>query len=178
MKFKEARSCYPYSSPPVLPFNLIERFFTIRQIQTEKGDIMQLKQGDLFWGMDSNFVKQVMDETEKKNYDEGAVLFDSGDAADHFYILIKGRIKLTIGGEGPIVYIAKDPGQVIGWSTLLGRDLYSAKATCVEPTKMVKVGKDSFLEGLAKVPESEALFFKRVAGMLGDRLVSVYPSVA
>ncbi|MCP4119000.1 MAG: cyclic nucleotide-binding domain-containing protein [Desulfobacteraceae bacterium] len=128
--------------------------------------------------MDSNFVKQVMDETEKIDYDEGAVLFEAGAPAGYFYILIKGRIKLSIGEEGPIVYIAKDPGQVIGWSTLLGRDLYSATATCVVPTKMVKVAKDSFLEELAKVPESEALFFKRVAGMLGDRLVSVYPSVA
>ena len=139
---------------------------------------MELKQGDLFWGMDNDFVVKVMDETEKLNVDEGVVLFQTGDVADDFYILIKGRIKLTIGDKGPVVYMAKEPGQVIGWSTLLGREHYSATAICVEASKMVKVGKKSFLENLAKVPQSEALFFKRVAGMLGDRLVSVYPSIA
>ena len=139
---------------------------------------MELKQGDLFWGMDNDFVIKVMDETEKTNVDEGAILFKEGEVADHFYILIKGRIKLTIGDEGPVVYMAKEAGQVIGWSTLLGRDKYSATATCMEESKMLKVDKKTFLEDLAKAPGSEALFFKRVAGMLGDRLVSVYPSIA
>jgi CRP-like cAMP-binding protein len=139
---------------------------------------MELKQGDLFWGMDNDFVIKVMDETEKKNVDEGATLFKEGEDASHFYILIKGRIKLTIGDMGPVVYIAKEAGQVIGWSTLLGRDKYSATATCVEESKMLKVDKKRFLADLAKAPASEALFFKRVAGMLGDRLVSVYPSIA
>jgi CRP-like cAMP-binding protein len=139
---------------------------------------MELKQGDLFWGMDNDFVVKVMDETEKINLDEGDVLFRTGDVADDFYILIKGRIKLTIGDKGPVVYMAKEPGQVVGWSTLLGRGHYSATATCVEASKMVKVSKKSFLDKIAKVPESEALFFKRVAGMLGDRLISVYPSIA
>jgi len=139
---------------------------------------MELKQGDLFWGMDSDFVIKVMDETEKKNVDEGTTLFRTGEVADHFYILIKGRIKLTIGDKGPVVYMAREPGQVIGWSTLLGRKNYSATATCVEESKMLKLSKKNFLENLAKAPENEALFFKRVAGMLGDRLVSVYPSIA
>ncbi|MDY0220386.1 MAG: cyclic nucleotide-binding domain-containing protein [Desulfobacterium sp.] len=139
---------------------------------------MELKQGDLFWGMDNDFVIKVMDETEKKNVGEGTILFKEGEAADHFYILIKGRIKLTIGDTGPVVYMAKEAGQVIGWSTLLGRDKYSATATCMEESKMLKVDKKSFLDDLAKAPGSEALFFKRVAEMLGDRLVSVYPSIA
>lgn len=56
---------------------------------------MYLKQGDLFWGMDKDFVKDAMDITTKENLDEGQVVFREGDPAESFYILVKGRIKLT-----------------------------------------------------------------------------------
>ncbi len=139
---------------------------------------MHLKQGDLFWGMDNDFVKDVMEKTEKQTCEEGEVLFKEGEPANYFYILIKGRIKLSIGDTGPAVYMAHDPGQVLGWSTLLGRQSYSATAMSVASSKILKLEKADFLEQLSRVPESEAMLFKRVAQMLGDRLVAVYPSIA
>lgn len=137
-----------------------------------------MKQGDLFWGMDNGFVKEIMNESEKAAWDEGSVLFSEGDPADSFYILLKGRIKLTAGDTGPTVYIAQDPGHVIGWSTLVGRETYSATAIAVDDSTLLRIDKNRFLGKLETLPESEALFFKRVAGMLGQRLVAVYPSVA
>lgn len=139
---------------------------------------MVVMQGDLFWGLDSSFVKQIMNESEKATWNEGDVLFSEGDLAHHFYVLLKGRIKLSKGDVGPTVFIAKDPGHVVGWSTLVGRETYSATAAVVEPSTLIKMNRDSFLEKLSELPESEALFFKRVAEMLGQRLVAVYPSVA
>ncbi len=138
---------------------------------------MHLKQGDLFWGMDSDFVKLVMNESEKNTFNEGEILFSENEQALYFYILLKGRIKLTIGDKGPSVYIAKDAGHVLGWSTLLGRETYSATAKAIEAGTVVKIEKNSFLSKLKEVPESEATFFRRVATMLGDRLIAVYPSV-
>ncbi len=138
---------------------------------------MSLKQGDLFWGMDSDFVKQVMDESEKTNFEENSLIFNQGETADFFYILLKGRVKLTIDGKNQVVYIAKDAGQVIGWSSLIGRTTYSATAKCVEPVTILKIEKNSFLEKLSEVPKSEAMLFKRVAEMLGERLLSLYPSL-
>jgi len=48
---------------------------------------MYLKQGDLFWGMDNDFVKQVMNESEKNTYNEGETLFLENEPADHFHSL-------------------------------------------------------------------------------------------
>ena len=67
---------------------------------------MYLKQGDLFWGMDTDFVKEAMDATTKENLEEGQVVFKEGDPADSFYILVKGRIKLTLGEKSREVYVA------------------------------------------------------------------------
>ena len=109
---------------------------------------MYLKQGDLFWGMDKDFVKRAMECTTKLNATEGENLFNEGDPADFFCILIKGRVKLSIGGGARVVYMARHPGEVIGWSSLIGRDAYSATAQCVEETNLLKVDRDAFLSVL------------------------------
>ncbi|SMC85471.1 Cyclic nucleotide-binding domain-containing protein [Desulfocicer vacuolatum DSM 3385] len=139
---------------------------------------MYLTQGDLFWGMDADFVKDVMNQTEKMDFEDGTTIFNQDEAADFFYVLIKGRIKLSIGTQGPVVFMAKDAGMVIGWSSLVGRETYSATALCVSEVKVVKIEKNSFLEKLAKYPSSESLLYKRLAQMLGDRLITLYPSLA
>ena len=139
---------------------------------------MYLKQGDLFWGMDKNFVKTAMDISTKENYDEGAAVFTEGDPADAFYILVKGRIKLTLGEQSREVYVAYQPGEIIGWSSLIGRDKLSASAHCLEPTILSRVDRDRFLEILEQYPAEGATLFQRVAAMLGNRLGSLYPSIA
>ena len=139
---------------------------------------MYLKQGDLFWGMDKKFVKEAMDTTEKLNMEAGDFLFKEGEAASHFYILIKGRLKLSIGDAGRVVYMARHPGEIVGWSSIIGRESYSASAQSVDPSNLLKVDRDQFLGLLEKDAASESILFKRLAEMLGNRLLEVYPSIA
>jgi len=139
---------------------------------------MYLTQGDLFWGMDKDFVKEAMDITTKENLEEGQVVFEEGDPAESFYILVKGRIKLTLGEKSREVYVAYHPGEIIGWSSLTGRDTLSAKAQCLEPTILSKVDRQRFLDILKRYPAEGAALFQRVASMLGNRLVHLYPSIA
>lgn len=139
---------------------------------------MYLKQGDLFWGMDPDFVKEAMDATTKEHLKEGQVVFREGEPAKSFYILVKGRIKLTLGEKSREVYVAYQPGEIIGWSSLIGRETLSATARCLEPTILSKVDKQHFLDILGRFPTEGATLFQRVATMLGDRLVTLYPSIA
>ena len=139
---------------------------------------MYLKQGDLFWGMNPDFVKEAMDATTKEQLEEGQVVFREGDPAESFYILVKGRIKLTLGEKSREVYVAYRPGEIIGWSSLIGRETLSATALCLEPTILSKVDRQRFLDILEKHPVESATLFQRVAAMLGNRLVNLYPSIA
>lgn len=139
---------------------------------------MYLKQGDLFWGMSKQFVKEAMDTTEKLSKEAGDFLFKEGETASHFYILIKGRLKLSIGDAGRVVYMARHPGEIVGWSSIIGRDSYSASAQCVDQTNLLKVHRDQFLRLLEKDPANESILFRRLAEMLGNRLLEVYPSIA
>lgn len=139
---------------------------------------MYLKQGDLFWGMNKDFVKEAMVNSTKENLEEGQTVFKEGDPADFFYILIKGRIKLTLGQKSREVYVAYQPGEIIGWSSLIGRETLSATAHCLEATTLSKVDRSKFLDILGRYPTEGATLFQRVASMLGDRLVHLYPSIA
>lgn len=139
---------------------------------------MYLKQGDLFWGMDKDFVKKAMEISVKENYDDGAEIFREGSPATDFYILVKGRVKLTLGEKSREVYVAYQPGEVIGWSSLIGRDTLSATADCLEPTIVSKIDRKQFLDLLAEYPADAVTLFQRVAAMLGNRLVHLYPTIA
>jgi len=139
---------------------------------------MYIKQADLFWGMDKDFVKEAMERSEKLEFKEGAVIFRNSDPADHFFVLVKGRVLLILGQTGPSVYIARHAGEIIGWSGIIGRHAYSATARCTEPTRLLRFERNHFMKSLEKHTASEALLFRRLAEMLGHRLVEIYPSIS
>jgi len=138
---------------------------------------MVFKMGDFILGMGKEFALEAMEISEKLSLEEGEILFNAGDTAQHFYVLIKGRIALSLGKSGPVVYTARHPGEVIGWSSLVGRNDFSASAQCRESAKLLKFNRDSFLELLQKNAANEALLFRRLAEMLGNRLLELYPTI-
>ena len=138
---------------------------------------MHLKMGDFIMGMGRDFATEAMDISGKMSLNEGNILFSAGDAAGHFYVLLKGQVQLSLGKAGPVVYQARHPGEIIGWSCLIGRETYSASAECTQATDLLKFDRNSFLKALNKNPANEALLFRRLAEMLGNRLLELYPTL-
>ena len=58
-------------------------------------------------GMGKKFTMEVLDIAEKLSQNEGDLLFHEGDQANHFYVLLKGRVKLSLGDTGPVVYMVR-----------------------------------------------------------------------
>ncbi len=137
---------------------------------------MQLQQGDLFWGMDKEFVKKAMDLSVRVSLAEGDHLFHEGDRATDFYILLTGRVKLILGKSDKVVYMARQAGELIGWSSLTEREAYSASGLCMEPASLLKIDSTRFLGLLNDEPASGLTLFKRIATMLGNRLLELYPN--
>jgi CRP-like cAMP-binding protein len=138
---------------------------------------MIIHQADLLRGMSRDFIKEFMDNTTKESHEQGHVFFREGDQAQHFYILIKGRVRLGTGETGQVVHMVDRPGEAFGWSSLVGRNAYSAMAECVGPTKVVKIERKVFERIVEKDPASGAVFFKRLAGTVGARLINSYHSM-
>jgi len=138
---------------------------------------MHLKIGDFIMGMGKEFATEAMDISEKLSLNQGNIIFKVGDSAGHFYVLLKGQVQLSLGQTGPVVYQARHPGEIIGWSCLIGRETYSASAECTESVDILRFDRQSFLKTLTKNPTNEALLFKRLAEMLGNRLLELYPTI-
>ena len=135
---------------------------------------MYIKQSELLMGTSMDFVKKFMDISQMISHEKGDILFHEKDAALYFYVLLNGRVKLGVGEHDKMVYDVKRNGEAFGWSSLIGREIYSASAECIEPTKLLKTDSKKLLRILEKDPANGVVFFRQLAATLGNRLIESY----
>jgi CRP-like cAMP-binding protein len=135
---------------------------------------MYIQQVELTRGVGSEFVKALTAMSVKEEYEQGKILFKRGDPAEHAYLQLIGRVHLKIGETGQVIHIVSRPGETFGWSSLADRSVYSATAECVEQTTVRRLHRDDLRKLLEKDPANGLIFFQRLAGTLGDRLVESY----
>lgn len=139
---------------------------------------MYLKQKDIFWAMSRESVKEIMEIAVTESHQAGEWLFHGGDPANAFYMLLKGRVKLRLGETGHVVYTVSNAGEAFGWSSLIGRERFSASAECMTQTKLLKLDKDKLQKILEKDPANSLILFKRLAEILGNRLLQTYSIIS
>lgn len=135
---------------------------------------MIIKPGDFLRGLSRDFLMKMTRISVKESRKAGDVLFREEDPARHFYILVKGRIRLSIGKSWRVVYTVSDLGDAFGWSSLVGRGVYSASAECAEPTELLKIDREEFLKIVEEDPANGLIFYKSLAGSVGKRLINNY----
>jgi CRP-like cAMP-binding protein len=135
---------------------------------------MFIDQGDLLYGMDRSFIKEFMELTVPEDYRQGAFIFREGDRADFFYTLIEGKVRLTLGDAAQEVYLVTHAGEAFGWSSLVERNYYSATAQCLTPTRVARLASGELNQLLHRHPENGFIFYKKLAAILGHRLVQCY----
>jgi CRP-like cAMP-binding protein len=135
---------------------------------------MYIQQVELTRGVGKDFVKALTAMSVKEEHEQGAILFRKGEPANHAYLLLIGRVHLKMGEFGHVVHIVSRPGETFGWSSLVNRDVFSSTAECVEQTNLRKLHRKDLRKLLDKDPVNGLIFFQRLAGMLGDRLLESY----
>ena len=135
---------------------------------------MIVNQADLFYGLNHNFIKDLMAIAARVSCAAGDKIFESEEPADHFYILAQGCVRLRVDPAGREVFTSCRVGEIFGWSSLIGRQAYSASAECIEPATLLKIDRQAFQSILDKDLFSGMLFFKQLAAALGDRLIQLY----
>ena len=138
---------------------------------------MHIRQSDLLLGTSMDFVKKIMDISRMVSHEAGDVLFRENDGAQYFYILLNGRVKLTIGESGRMIYNIGQNGEAFGWSSLIGREVYSASAECLEPTKLLVIDRKMLANILEEDPANGIIFLRHLAATLGNRLLETYKMI-
>ncbi len=138
---------------------------------------MYIKQSELFLGTSMDFVKKIMDISRMISREKGDILFHENDEARYFYILLNGRVKLSVGEGSQVVYDVGQNGEAFGWSSLIGRNVYSASAKCVDSTKLLITDRTQLGKILEEDPANGIIFMKRLAATLGNRLIETYKMI-
>jgi len=92
--------------------------------------------------------------------------------------MMKGRVKISIGGAGQMIHVVNRAGEAFGWSSLVDRNVYSASAVCADPTELIVFDKHKVDEVIENDPANGIAFIKRVAGLVGNRLVNTYKLIS
>ncbi len=135
---------------------------------------MDIQKAELLRGLSRDCINAIMDITIQESYGEGAHLFLRGDPAGYFYFLLVGRVKLHLGETGKVVHHVSRPGEIVGWSGLVGREAYSASAECTMPTELQKIEAGKLRKILQNNPIDGFVFYKNLSTILGDRLLQSY----
>jgi CRP-like cAMP-binding protein len=75
-------------------------------------------------------IRAILDRATSRRFDEGQSVFTEGAAAEWFFLLLDGTIRvvrITEGGE-QVTALHIPPGQLFGIASALGRDTYPATA--------------------------------------------------
>lgn len=134
---------------------------------------MQVKQADILYQLDKTFISQLIASGSKSTYAEGTILFNQNDPAEQFFILLKGRVRVSIGDLPKTSYIVNHGGEAFGWSALTGRYVYSASATCISTSTLIAFDRYRIEKILDQHPKNAAMFYKNLALTLGNRLTQV-----
>jgi CRP-like cAMP-binding protein len=135
---------------------------------------MFIQESELFKGLDDHIMSEISRIMIEESCKSGQVLYTENDRAENFYLLWDGRIRLSIGTEAEIDYTVSKRGEAFGWSSLVDRDTYTARAECVADSNVYRVPKAKVEELFAKHPEAGMVFYKRLAAAIVQRLIWNY----
>lgn len=136
---------------------------------------MSLQAAYVFGGVSEPTRAAIAASAVEETHAAGDVLFTSGDPARYLYILVDGRLRLTIlRGGGLLSHIISEPGAAIGWSSMAGNGLYTGSVTCTSSARLLRIDRDDLNRILEADPVSGMSFFRRLAEVIGRRLVDSY----
>lgn len=135
---------------------------------------MFIEKTELFEGMSAELMDKVNQALEVKSWPEGEFIFHRGDPAEYLCILEEGRVRLTVGDAGTVSRTVRTPGDVFGWSSLIGFGHYTATAQCLTQVVVARISGARMSDLLAGDPEDGLLFYRRLAGIIARRLTDTY----
>jgi CRP-like cAMP-binding protein len=139
---------------------------------------MQLRQADLFVGLNPTILKAVMAAGTRHAFAAEEFVYHRDDPAAFLYILMEGDIRLRLGDEGPELFTVAALGEVFGWSSLIGRERHTVSAVCRRPSTVLKMSRHRLVAIFEGDPESGFIFYQQLARALGNRLLQIYDTVS
>jgi CRP/FNR family cyclic AMP-dependent transcriptional regulator len=132
----------------------------------------RLRQNTFFRELPSDVRDFLAAHAEVRKLRESDVLFQLGERASRFYLVVAGHISVEVAAiEGPSLQLQElGPGMVLGWSWLIPPHRWSFQARAKTPVEVIE------FDGVAVLAECEAnpafgyALLKRFSALMSERL--------
>lgn len=131
----------------------------------------------LFQGIAESELNDIAGLAREESYSAGEVVFSEGDRATALYLLVDGMVSLEknvqLGPHSPprpATVEVLQGGEGMGWSALVPPHVYTASASCLEPTRVVAIDGWRFLDFMEEHDRVGRLVMGRVAELVATRL--------
>jgi CRP-like cAMP-binding protein len=128
-----------------------------------------------FAGLDAASVQQLAGCARNEHVRAGEYLFRAGGSAEHFYVVMHGRIALELfgPGTGPLVVDSAGNGEVLDWPWLIPPHQWLLDARAVEPTSVVSLDSACLRGKCEDDPRLGYELVQRVAQVMSRRLQAI-----
>jgi len=124
--------------------------------------------------MPADVLEKLAAESTTQSLKPGEVLFREGSENKNLYFMRSGRLALEmiVPGRGAVRILTTGPGDMVGWSALLGRGTMTASAVALEPCELVVAPADKLSRLCQSHPDFGYHLMLHMAGALSKRLVA------
>ncbi len=126
----------------------------------------------IFLGLDSSQISKLLPYMVECRFTRDSVIFEQGAVAEYLYILLAGEVVVDFKPyDGPLLTVAHiEPGGVFGWSTALGREVYTSGAIATEDCLAYRIRGDSLSAFCKDYPDVARILLENLASSIAERL--------
>jgi hypothetical protein len=125
--------------------------------------VFLLSRMSLFKGMSPSVIEFLADHFESSTLAKGQRLYSEGDAADHFYIVFSGKVRVSRVYEGQEeslgVYVE---GDSFGEEALLTQQPRPFSISAIETTRLISLNREQFYDMVNNYPELRRRLFSSI----------------
>jgi CRP-like cAMP-binding protein len=132
-----------------------------------------LKRTELFKNLRESQFNVLLSRSSVESYPEGKTIFHQGEEAIYLYVLIQGDVDLRVKAEEQIDFMTskiEKEGAVFGTPSLMEPFRYNVTATCLKPTKVLRVEAIHLMKKMEEDPTMGMEILKKLASIYFNRL--------
>jgi CRP-like cAMP-binding protein len=132
-------------------------------------EVELLRRIPLFSNIDTSRLKLLAFTSERLTFEDGAILFREGDRGDSAYLILTGKVDISVGSpNGDVVVASLGANNIVGEMSLLCETPRTATVTAAEPLDTLRIKKDQFFGLLRDLPQMTLEIMRELAVRLNN----------
>ncbi|MES9969796.1 MAG: cyclic nucleotide-binding domain-containing protein [Candidatus Thiodiazotropha sp.] len=133
-----------------------------------------LRHATFFEAMSDHHLRTMLSLGRMIRVDPGTTIFQQGESADSFYLLVSGRVELWYcSSEGKVCFFLnslESTGQAFGWSALVNPNHYQVSAIASDAVCALVFSAQTLMDLCGRDPLFATELMERVIWLIGSRL--------